>query len=808
MLGYPGDGVAQASESQFSFSFLAIASVLLLGAAELASAQRCIRTGCRDDERDERGCCPAPAVVQRDAGVRTVVRPPPACLPGQVRNEDTDNRCCWPGQAWSRERRACVGTPRCPSDRQATERGCECPAGMTDRGDARGHCCWPGQVYTPSQSVCVGPPRCPPRFAVRGGTCVAPPASCPAGMEQSARTQFQCCWPGQSWDPSSGRCTGTISCSGGWARAGTRCIPPAGSCAAGRVASAQSAGQCCWPGQRWDAEAGACTGAPACEQVGWTRVRDQCIAPNRSCPAGQISSASTSNQCCWPGQSWDASAGACTGALRCELNGWTRVRDRCVAPNRNCPEGRVSDASTSFQCCWPGQRWNADAGACAGAPRCEERGWGRVGDRCIPPAQSCEAGRVSVAQSSYQCCWPGQRWDADRGECAGAPTCAEGWARAGTSCRPRASACRDGLVIEPASGQCCWPGQSWNADAARCEGRPSCPAGWARTRSSCQPPPSSACTDGRVATPQSQMQCCWPGQSWDEEVGGCGGTPQCPGDHYSTGSTCERLPSSCPTGQYASQATYGECCWPGQRVSSPGGSCEGAPGGCPPETLPDGEDCSREAYWSHLALARERESRARELARGHREMIVLFSAVLGYGNSSEPEPQWNEEGLLGGALDLLFVAPFTRQGDGSSELGVYGRAHFNALFLPFSSSGGFNLSLAFDAGLAFGPVAIGPGLRMDAIEGGAYSTFEGRFGPFLAAGSPGNNGELGVWAMFHWLPDPLGTSLANVELDFTIQFLEMWGAGVRLRYDQSLGAFRDILMLQAGFSLGLDIPTS
>src|SRR5262245_39460977 len=38
--------------------------------------------------------------------------------------------------------------------------------------------------------------------------------------------------------------------------------------------------------------------------------------------------------------------------------------------------------------------------------------------------------------------------------------------------------CAEGRTTsEATAGRCCWPAQRWNADAARCEGPPSCPAG-------------------------------------------------------------------------------------------------------------------------------------------------------------------------------------------------------------------------------------------------------------------------------------------------------------------------------------------
>ena len=46
------------------------------------------------------------------------------CSEGQVRNEDTRGHCCWPEQAWSTSKNACVGAPRCPERMQAKANEC------------------------------------------------------------------------------------------------------------------------------------------------------------------------------------------------------------------------------------------------------------------------------------------------------------------------------------------------------------------------------------------------------------------------------------------------------------------------------------------------------------------------------------------------------------------------------------------------------------------------------------------------------------------------------------------------------------
>lgn len=48
-------------------------------------------------------------------------------------------------------------------------------------------------------------------------------------------------------------------------------------CAAGRVVNEATAGRCCWPGQRWDAEAARCEGPPRCP-AGHVAEGERCVA--------------------------------------------------------------------------------------------------------------------------------------------------------------------------------------------------------------------------------------------------------------------------------------------------------------------------------------------------------------------------------------------------------------------------------------------------------------------------------------------------------------------------------------------------
>lgn len=47
--------------------------------------------------------------------------------------------------------------------------------------------------------------------------------------------------------------------------------------------------------------------------------------------------------------------------------------------------------------------------------------------------------------------------------------------------------CQGGRTVTPATaGRCCWPGQAWSNDRARCEGPPACPVGLVPNGDDCQ----------------------------------------------------------------------------------------------------------------------------------------------------------------------------------------------------------------------------------------------------------------------------------------------------------------------------------
>ncbi len=53
------------------------------------------------------------------------------------------------------------------------------------------------------------------------------------------------------------------------------------------------------------------------------------------------------------------------------------------------------------------------------------------------------------------------------------------------------------------------------------------------------------CSGGRVVGPETAGRCCWPGQSWSEEDARCTGAPRCPAGLAGSGDTC--VPSAAPS---------------------------------------------------------------------------------------------------------------------------------------------------------------------------------------------------------------------------------------------------------------------
>lgn len=133
------------------------------------------------------------------------------CPPGQEKSPDTAGNCCWPGQAWSRSRSACIGIPICPAGYKPKGESCEreaCPELQYRNDDTQGRCCWAGQVWSTARARCVGVPQmCPAGRAVVGEDCA--PTHCEPG--QVRVREGACCWPGQSWSAESASCAGTPS---------------------------------------------------------------------------------------------------------------------------------------------------------------------------------------------------------------------------------------------------------------------------------------------------------------------------------------------------------------------------------------------------------------------------------------------------------------------------------------------------------------------------------------------------------------------------------------------------------------------
>lgn len=100
-----------------------------------------------------------------------------------------------------------------------------CPTGQTVGPDTAGHCCWPQQAYSSARGACVGVPECPAGYTARGEMCVAG-AGCPDGQQMTEETHGRCCWSGQVWSASRGLCVGIPMCPAQLRVSGETCVPP------------------------------------------------------------------------------------------------------------------------------------------------------------------------------------------------------------------------------------------------------------------------------------------------------------------------------------------------------------------------------------------------------------------------------------------------------------------------------------------------------------------------------------------------------------------------------------------------------
>ena len=70
---------------------------------------------CKGKQRDVRGCCKIPKRKKRKRRVKRATKSrakAETCSPGRVRSAETNNKCCYPGQYWSKRQRKCKGELR------------------------------------------------------------------------------------------------------------------------------------------------------------------------------------------------------------------------------------------------------------------------------------------------------------------------------------------------------------------------------------------------------------------------------------------------------------------------------------------------------------------------------------------------------------------------------------------------------------------------------------------------------------------------------------------------------------------------
>lgn len=93
---------------------------------------------------------------------------PPLCKHRQVAHPS--GVCCFEGMFPNTEGK-CVGGS-CPSDMvRDGEDGCVCEDGRQAPEVLEFHCCWPGQAWDTNRKACTGDPKCPKTFVLVGDSC-------------------------------------------------------------------------------------------------------------------------------------------------------------------------------------------------------------------------------------------------------------------------------------------------------------------------------------------------------------------------------------------------------------------------------------------------------------------------------------------------------------------------------------------------------------------------------------------------------------------------------------------------------------
>jgi len=226
---------------------------------------------------------------------------------------------------------------------------------------------WTGSALVGSlllvSAAASGQQRCPPGQlrtpfgCERVGGSAPAAARCEAGQVQNVDTEGHCCWPGQTWLLSRGACAGVPVCPSGTEALGSACVAACGAnerreglqcaCVAGMSRSADTRGHCCWPGQFWEPSRSACTGAPTQCPSGLRADGDACVRP-LVCPAGMVAIPGAAPFCLDRTEVTVAAYGTCSG---------------CTAPNTGgaCNWGVAGRGDHPINCVG----WNQAVAFCA-----------------------------------------------------------------------------------------------------------------------------------------------------------------------------------------------------------------------------------------------------------------------------------------------------------------------------------------------------------------------------------------------------------------------------------------------------------
>jgi formylglycine-generating enzyme required for sulfatase activity len=121
--------------------------------------------------------------------------------------------------------------------------------------------------------------------------------------------------------------------------------------------------------------------------------------PDAPCELGRVRSADTAENCCYPGQVWASER--CVGLLAPEAcpAGYALTPDRQSCQELRCEQGKLHLGLG--HCCWAGQGWSNAASRCVGVPQCPSSLSAQDEDCVKPASRSSMVGYALVPPGTF-----------------------------------------------------------------------------------------------------------------------------------------------------------------------------------------------------------------------------------------------------------------------------------------------------------------------------------------------------------------------------------------------------------------------